>query len=588
MSYFDADTKIPIEQTSIAIPSENGLSYNSTQVIEISIPPTPKFIQPKESYLQMNVKLKGSSTGKPVRLQLDSEIGGQCLIKDIRVYDGNKNTLLEEITDYNTMVAVKYDYETNQSLKNKRALTEGATVPVPSGRSTRGATETSLNQIKGNPYYKPVLGDTTTVFSDDDYVNAKICLPLHTGIFQNDRVFPLLLTNGLHISITLEDDSKVFRSLDGVALNRRTTLNPIFHSTNGCATTGSLTGSGSKTTDFYISKENNMNSVENFPFVVGQSFNLYDVVNEVPATWTSAGGDATPKITSISASSNGLILVQTSASSASNLTLAGGVQTDGKWVLIDTAVDEASVYNPTYTVSNVELVLQQINVDSRYEQGMMAKMKEGGTISYDFLSVTNYKYSQLKNDRVANIQLPIQNSRAKSIICVPTDATVYTSKQNINSGDNAQTSVESLTYELEVDSSRNKYNYSCRSGLVGISDFISSYVFNYDGRLQPSRNVDLSKTSSKFSISQQALIENDKALTSAGINTHSMRNYNQNFIIGRALALGSGVYDARNKQFALQVNYQESSAPEKAKLWKNYVFHLRRLNIKGDSVSVEV
>ena len=67
-----------------------------------------------------------------------------------------------------------------------------------------------------------------------------------------------------------------------------------------------------------------------------------------------------------------------------------------------------------------------------------------------------------------------------------------------------------------------------------------------------------------------------------------MRKYNENFVIGRALALGSGVYDARNKDFNLQVNYQESTAPSVPKLWKNYVFHLRRLVIKGDSIMVEV
>ena len=67
-----------------------------------------------------------------------------------------------------------------------------------------------------------------------------------------------------------------------------------------------------------------------------------------------------------------------------------------------------------------------------------------------------------------------------------------------------------------------------------------------------------------------------------------MRKYNENFVIGRALALGSGVYDARNKDFVLQVNYQEANAPSKAKLWKNYVFHLRRLVIKGDSIMVEI
>jgi len=67
-----------------------------------------------------------------------------------------------------------------------------------------------------------------------------------------------------------------------------------------------------------------------------------------------------------------------------------------------------------------------------------------------------------------------------------------------------------------------------------------------------------------------------------------MRKYNENFVIGRALALGSGVYDARNKDFNLQVNYQETNAPSVPKLWKNYVFHLRRLVIKGDSILVEI
>lgn len=576
MSYFDADTKIPIEQTSISIPSENGLSYNSTQIIEISVPPTPKFIQPKESYLNFNVKIKGDSAAKPARLQLDSEIGANILIKDIRIYDGTKNTLLEEITDYNTLVAVKYDYETNQSLKNKRALTEGATLPVPSGRSTRGATETSLNQVENNPYFAPAEGNQSVAWSDSNYRDAKVCLPLHTGIFQNDRVFPLLLTNGLHLSITLEDNSKVFRTLDSVALNRRTTLNPIFHSIDNSAS--GLAGNGSDTKTFYVDTENNMKTVDNFPFVVGQAFSLYDMANDVNASWTTNY----PVISEIS-TSGGKILVETSVSATLAAT-PGGVNATGGWCFIDESVDEAATYNPTYTISNVELVLQQISVDKRYEAGMMAKMKEGGTISYDFLSVTNYRYSQLVSDRVANIQLPIQNSRAKSIICVPTDSSVYTSRININSGDNDATE----TYQLEIDNNRNHYNYSCRSGMVGISDYVTNYVFNYDSKLQPSRNVDLSKTSSKFSISQQALIENDKALTSAGINTHSMRNYSQNFIIGRALSLGSGVYDARNKQFALQVNYQEATAPEKPKLWKNYVFHIRRLNIKGESVSVEL
>ena len=68
-----------------------------------------------------------------------------------------------------------------------------------------------------------------------------------------------------------------------------------------------------------------------------------------------------------------------------------------------------------------------------------------------------------------------------------------------------------------------------------------------------------------------------------------MRKYVENFAIGRAVAIGkNNVYDARNKDFNLQVNYQETAAPTKPKLWHNFVFHLRRMNIQGDSVSIEV
>ncbi len=120
----------------------------------------------------------------------------------------------------------------------------------------------------------------------------------------------------------------------------------------------------------------------------------------------------------------------------------------------------------------------------------------------------------------------------------------------------------------------------------GISDFLTDYQFIYDGRLQPSRPVKCSKTSSKTSIDQQPLIETTKALQQADISARSLSEFNRNFIVSRALALNKGIYDTRNKDFNLQVNYQ-GTTPTKNKLWNNFVFHLRRINIRGDSISVE-
>tara|TARA_R110000765_G_scaffold99375_2_gene186606 strand:+ start:119 stop:1843 length:1725 start_codon:yes stop_codon:yes gene_type:complete len=574
MSYFEAEQKIPVQQQSVGIPSENGLSYNSNQIIEINVPPTTKFFNPKESYLQFFVTLKLPAGELPTRLQLDAETGAQCLIKDIRIYDGNRNALLEEITDYNTMVAMKYDYETNQSLRNKRALAEGATIQTPDGRGTRGTTETQLNQHRDNPYYKPRTTDPdVTTFDDDSFVKCKVCLPLHTGIFQNDKIFPLLLTSGIHISITLESDARVMRCLDSVAKFRRTPLNPIFHSYNGCRTNGAAED-GETYTTWYVYNENNQWSADSLPFVVGESFGFYDI------TTGTAGGVHSPVISRIEWDTTTTPDMVKITTDATEVNIGGDdISTDGKWSLVSKSIPDSTSYNATYLIENVELVLQQVAVDPRYEQGMLTKMKEGGTITYDFLSVTNYKYSQLASDRVANIRIPLNNQKARSIVAIPTDATVYTAKQNLDS---------TSTYSVTPNDDRDALGRSCRSGLVGISDNITSYNFLYDGRLQPSRLVNLSKTSSKKSISQQALIENDKGLTSAGINTHSMRNFSNNFIISRALSLGSGVYDARNKDFSLQVNYQETAAPAFPKLWKIYCYHIRRLNIKGETISVDV
>ena len=41
---------------------------------------------------------------------LDSHIGAQALIKDIRIHDGSNNALLEEIVGYNIATMLKYDY----------------------------------------------------------------------------------------------------------------------------------------------------------------------------------------------------------------------------------------------------------------------------------------------------------------------------------------------------------------------------------------------------------------------------------------------------------------------------------------------
>lgn len=592
-NYWVATDKIPVEQKSVRIPAENGTDYIAGQEIRLRLDPTLKFFNPEETYLEFKVKVNPptySASGIdslpcPTRLTLDAETGGQCLVRSLRIHDNN-GVLLEEIENYNALVALKYDYHANESLRNKRAMTEGTSKYMIETRGTNGTIKSLANNWYNSPYSKRFTSDPISAsFTTNDFTNAKICMPLHSGILSSDKIFPNMLLGGITITLLLEDNNRVFRQNDGVMRFRKLPLNPQFlDATNTDRVNASVKTNGSFDS-IRLYQSNAISGVASqCPFVVGEKigFQRYGNGNASIVEFVETATRKDPIIKTIETDGERI-----------KLTFNQTCVVDGKGMssedqdifLFSKSVEGATNYDPTYTVSDVNLIVQQVMPPSSYESTMMRKMKEGGTINYDFNSFTTYKYSQLSTDRVANIRLPINNSRCKSILCVPTDATVYTSKDNMN----ASTTYQSDKYDVNnLTVNPDFILRSNRSGLVGIVDEVSSYQWLYDGRLQPNRQVSLTKTATTKSIDAQHLIELDKALSQAGITGHSMSEFNKNFVIGRALALGDAVYDARNKDFSLQVNYENTDAPSKNKLWLSFVAHIRRIQISGNSVSVIV
>ena len=587
-SFFTSSDKIKVGQTDVSIPSENGLNYRSGGKIDIYVPPTSKFIDLSQTRLKFNVSLALptlSATSGAMRLQLDSEIGLHSLIRSVRIFSGRKTVLLEELEGYDILTALRFDYETNDNLRKKHALTEGATIYDPACRGTLGTTKTSLGNCFSNPYFSkiegasPALDENFTALADNDFQVVKGELHLNTGLFRNEAVFPAMLTDGLFIEILLQDKKKVFRKLDSTNEFRKLRLNPMFHSRNGSDNGSAVSGSlidGGTATSFCVTRDNNQTSTNVFPFVVGQKFSLasYDgsVVNASVGTIT--------RIEQVSGTAVGTTKTKIfTAEITSDLGFTIGGANASRVFMVDKTPDVAGVFEPDLTVSNVELLVKQIQVPDGYEQSMISMMKEGGTINYDYRSFTNYRHSQLAGDNVANIRLPLIESRATSILCVPTDATNYSGKQLLSC---------STTY-VENEDTYDVINRSARSGLVGISDELSEYQFIYDGKINPSRKVDCTKISSKTSISQQWAIEAEKSLAMADIEPLSFMAFQSNFFIGRALALGkNAVYDARGKDFMLQVEYTGDNVQTKNKLWNNYVSHLRRLVIKSGSLHVQL
>ena len=581
-TFWTAEDKIPISQKKVSIQAENGLSYNLGQQIDFVIPASTGYMMPSETYLRMDVKIDAVGLD-PTRLMLDAETGVNVLIRDIRVSSGGaQNILLEELQNVNVLTALKYDYETNDTLKKKRALTEGTIISSNAAqRNTTGCTESAVTNLSQNPYC-----DNTTNFTmggaTSSFNTVKALLQLPTGIFQNDKIFPLQLVEGLRIQIILEDPNRVFRTLDSVNGRRNQIACPLFHSINGsnsAPNTWGAAGSGG----CYLQRNNSITSVANCPFVIGETVSFMNTkTGEDAATAcapvltditfdTAAGGATAP---------TGLIKL-TFALTANT----SGYTFDSDWSVYSRSVLDSAAFSPTCSVDNVELIVQQVTMPQGYTNKMTSMLKAGGAMNYDFLSFTNYKYSQTLTETVSNIRLPISNSRCKAILAIPIDATSYTAREAISS-------TNTYNYDqIDADCGAGMQNNSARSGLVGIADAASNYQFIYDGKLNPSRRVPLQRISvvgSSAPLNQQCLIEQEKALHQSGIDPLSFAAYKKNFFIGRALSLQNGVYDARGRDFSLQVESNEGDGPKKNKLWNCWVSHLRRIVVRGDSIALEV
>ncbi len=605
-SYWKNDEKIKVSQTQVAISSTNGRSYSGTagisgKRVDFEIPNSVKFFDGKASYLNFDIKLACPVGLAPTRLQLDPYIGGQSVVKSIRIRN-HQGVLLEEISEYNAKVQMQYSYNQDESMRKMRALKEGSLINNVENRGTLGTSVSNNIDLQTNPYYKPV--STVPAGRDwgtaDDFLTAKCSLPIHCGMFADggSKIFP----NGLCpilIEVDIEDPGKIIKQLDSVNRNRRMKQNQVFH---GIDAAGANLGIDNATdrTEIFLGKQNNMISVANCPFVKGEKIGICAIGDpDSEASMTVGGAIAVqtyPTIEDITVDGG---YVKLTVSAFRNSDVGDGVAvTSNNFILFSAAIDtkrtqnddnstillaKTTNYPATMELSNVELVVQQVEVDPRYEAGMMKKMRDGGSIEIDIPSCTNYKHSLLASNRNATVNLAVSNTRAKSLLVQPVDASVYDTADLIGG--------LSTTYEEETTTMDGRL-HSIRSGQVGLIDQLSSWQMVIDDKLVPSRPISVSKINKGVSITAQPLMLLEQALNQAGIVASSFVDYNRNFIIGKAYALNDGVANLNNKSNQLQLFYNEKTVagvdrpPVKDKLLYCWIFHLRRISIKGDSVNV--
>ena len=573
-NYWRSDDVVQIGEKKVEIASENGLSYSGGGKISLFVPPSVKYMSGKDSFLEFNVKLKLPAGGNLTRLQLD-QAGAGTLFRNLRIYDGTRGNLLEEIVDYANLVILKYDYDADDSLRNKRAMEEGGTAYSQANRGTEGTSKSDLANTMTNPYVKKISGDQTTDFSDSDFVEAKCCVPIHSGIFSGS-IFPVMMSSGLYLEFDLHEAPRVVKQLDTVKKDRRLRANPFFWAVTLSGAAGTWQPDDVAITVFYISQVNNISGedmIAKCPFVVGEKIKFIKKDGTDDST--------VPEMTIEALESAGVVGTTKKIKVTINATAnpsADGVGIDNDYVLYSTSVT-AGAYAPTMTISDFKLVVHQVVLDPKFESGMLAKAREGKAVEFDINTVTTYKNSLLASDTQTTFHIHANNSRAKSLIVQPTDSTAYTSGQLIGSHDQYIITEDAMDHKLR----------SSRGGLVGICDGLSSYQMQIDGVLVPSRPVSTKKIATRESIDAFHLFELEKGLDNADITPRSFREFMGNFVVSRGFAIGSGAMDLRGKDLAVNLRYEDQPAgvTAKNKMVNSYVFHVRRLMLRGNG-AVEV
>lgn len=595
MSFFQSEGKINIAQSDVRISAENGLSFRQDQVVGIYIPPSVKYFSGKDCYLQFDATITNDTSAGdifPTRLQLDAEIGAHSLFSALRIYAGNRETLLEENTEYPSYVSLKYNFDKNDVIQNKRAMDEGCGTWVPATKGTRGTTKSVAN----NYVYSPWMEGVNTGKDDEpdaditeapDFISAKITLPIHAGIFSEcEKVYPNLLTNGIYLELVMASGRNLFRQMDGVLLDRRPTLNPLVF---GVTNAGGNWSNNSAKNEFWMKYDNNAKVSGLCPFIVGEKVGFFKGSDQSVITITENGVTDTAIISQIETADDRLKIT---------LTGAGPTQTSGASLNFGTTdiymysnslrgSVTASSFNPSVEIKNVELIVHQISMSPEYERGMLSKISQGGVVKFDYNSVGVQRYSTLSSETQPSVPLHLDYARARGIICVPTDATLYPSQHQTCGKDTYLITKNDPVKFVEDITLR-----SNRTGLEGCSNGLSEYSFFLNGKMVPSRPIKTSKASNKKGgIDANYLVELEKSLVSFGIEPTSFEYYNRNFVVGRMLAIGSNaVFDGRGRTARLDLKYEGTTAdvdqPSVNILWKIFTAHIRTLEIKSNDIQV--
>lgn len=532
--------------------------------LRMLLPSYTGFIDPSSTYLKLVVQVNGG------RGQLVPEpiAGVHSLFRNVIIRDGSNTTTIENLADYNSMVASIRPFTAQSSIEHKRQLFEGVQ-ELP----TKGA---SL-------YYGPsadLTGSSASSFVGTDRTrnSVEVYCQLESGLFKGDQIIPTALMQGLRLQIDTEDPARALTQLEWdcsvIGPNGGEELLAIEDVTNeddiaqdAFERTGQA-GLGQQYFSLKTSKDIDVVTQEGNPFCIGDL--LY--ISLAPPTTPGGFPDYEEKLGLIigfyaDAGKLGIVFVpqnNTGTGVANAFQPNTGVlftKPQERISALSGLIGENDTQNtgtinlsaPTYTISDVEMLCETVQPPQEYVQGMVTKSMTDSGISFDILTSELHRFNQTNAVGITQIQIPTLAKRAKSLVIQP----VLTSQYR---------------------------DFLARS-LSGVVDNARDYQFQLGNTLVPSRKVQLQRYSATTPRAEPLHItELQKALININRPVRSLQKVEQHFVIARGLNRYGQVTDLSDETVSLRVEYDSGA---ELKLFNNFIYKLAKVTIAKGMVMIE-
>ena len=548
---------------SVILYDEKRSDYKQGEEVRIKIPATSvAVLSPRNTFLRFRINITNSDiTDGMLPAILNSELGGASLIRTLSIYS-NDGTLLEQIDNYNLLAYLQSYYSTNDTERSMKGLIEGAT-------STKNKTQNPFYSVKDEVLVSGAYGPLTRK-------EVEICLPLRLSGLLNplnhNGSIPVIALGGLEIRILLEQDvEKVLQLTTGAGGDGRCDDTFGYDPSNVCARF--TTKSGITTGDPYIEMDAGDNSTtthgwddtpylpatqsmamltgkqffnETTPFLIGQRLTLTNLSDPLNQTHTTVG-----RITNIENT-----LTHTNIRLSQSITVPAGMTFPNGSAI--------TPYQPVqtwgYTLSDVAMVCGTLKTDPNYISALANKSQSSAGISFDIMSFNNYMVNHNSGVLKQSLYIPMNESRAYSIISIPEDI----GKRSVIMKDELRPAV----------GEPKNYHYIIKNIRV------------------PNRNVELSRVR-ETDLGQGVVCRNEPihtkelgdAIKNNGWKVSKLDRVDKCYAIGRGLSRYGHTFNARDSVGEVRLNLEYSSQPNSL-LWNNFVSHLRNIRVSSAGVVV--